>query len=162
MRDATKLPYRPAFLFYCCFRWRQNMRLALAALLLIVAGFFANTAKADPLTVGQLAARCGKLDMSEYNAIKLRSVSIGDALDGGKCWGHLEAYIDLASIELPGANKENPIHPLDACPPYKNNITFTELAQLFLQYASSHPADLQKPAALIAANILAEKFPCRK
>jgi Rap1a immunity proteins len=138
------------------------MRLALVVCLLIAAGLFAKTAKADPLTVGQLVARCGKIDITENNDIKLRSASIGDALDAGKCWGHLEAYIDLASIELPDANKPNAIHPLGACPPYKNNIKFTELANMLLQYASSNPADLQKPAALIVANILAQKFPCRK
>jgi len=137
------------------------MRFALVAFLIIAAGLFVKTAKADPLTVGQLVARCGNLDMSENNEIKLRSASIGDALDAGKCWGHLEAYIDLASIKLPDANKPNAIHPLGVCPPYQNNITFTELAKMFLEYASNHPADLQKPAALIVTNLLAQKFPCR-
>jgi hypothetical protein len=33
---------------------------------------------------------------------------------------------------------------------------------MFLEYAKTHPADLQKPAASIAAKLLAEKFPCRK
>jgi len=138
------------------------MRLAFVVVLLIAAGWFTNTANADPLTVGQLVARCGKLDMSAANQIKLQSTSIGDALDAGKCWGHLEAYIDLASIKLPDGNKPDAINPLGACPPYKNNITFTELGQIFLQYASSNPTDLQKPAALIVANLLAQKFPCRK
>lgn len=142
------------------------MRLAFVVVFLIATGWFTNTAKADPLTAGQLVARCGKLDMSVANQIKLKSAggtpSIGDALDAGKCWGHLESYIDLASIKLPDGNKPDAINPLGACPPYKNNISFTELGQIFLQYASSNPADLQKPAALIVANILAQKFPCRK
>jgi hypothetical protein len=138
------------------------MRLALVVFLLVATGLFTKTAKADPLTVGQLVARCGKLDLSENNQIRLRSASIGDALDGGKCWGHLEAYMDLAVIELPDGNKPNGTHPLGVCPPYKNNISFTELAQMFLQYAGSHPSELQKPAALIVANLLAQKFPCHK
>jgi hypothetical protein len=137
------------------------MRLALVAFLLVAAGLIAKPAKADPLTVGQLMARCGKLDMSEYNQVKLRSASIGDALDAGKCWGHLEAYLDLASIELPDENKPNAIHPLGACAPY-NSLNFTQVAQMFLQYARSNPADLQKPAALIVAELLAHKFPCPK
>jgi hypothetical protein len=137
-------------------RRRQNMRQALVSVILI-AGLFANHAKADPMTVGQLMTRCGNLDFSKNNEIKLRSTSVGDALDAGKCWGHLEAYIDLASIEL-----TNPVHPLGVCPPYLNNISFPELANMFLQYAKSNPADLPKPAAVIIAKILAEKFPCQK
>ncbi len=133
------------------------MRLALIAFLLIITGWFAETAQADPLTVGQLVARCGKLDLSEKDQIKLRSASIGDALDGGKCWGHLEAYVDLASLSLP-----NSPHPLGVCPPYKNNITFSEMTQLFLQYANRNPAEIRQPAALIVAKMLAEHFPCPK
>src|SRR5471032_228125 len=133
------------------------MRLVLLVSLLIVTGLFAKTAQADPLTVGQLVAHCGKLDLSEKDQIKLRSPSIMDALDGGKCRGHLEAYADLASLSLP-----NSPHPLGVCPPYKNNVTFAELAQLFLNYAKQNPAEIRQPAALIVAKILAEHFPCPK
>jgi hypothetical protein len=133
------------------------MRLFVFAFLLIATGSLPEIAKADPMTVGQLMTRCGKLDFSEPNQIKLRSPSTSDALDAGKCWGQLEAYTDLASIELPEVS-----HPLGVCPPYKNNISFIELAQIFIQYASSHPADLQKPAAIIVAKLLAEIFPCHK
>jgi Ssp1 endopeptidase immunity protein Rap1a len=139
-----------------------NMRFVIAVLLPIVAGIFAGTATADPMTVGQLVARCGKLDMSEPNQIKMRSASIGDALDAGKCWGHLEAYMDLASVEFLDASNPNAVHPLGVCPPYQNNISFPELEQMFIEYASNNPADLKKPAALIIPKILAQKFPCRK
>jgi hypothetical protein len=131
------------------------MRQALVALTLI-AGLFASDANADPMTVGQLMTRCKNLDLSN-NEIKLRSTSVGDALDAGKCWGHIEAYVDLASIEL-----ANSAHPLGVCPPYQNNISFPELANMFLQYAKSHPAELPKPAAVVMAKILAEVFPCKK
>jgi hypothetical protein len=133
------------------------MRFVFVAVLLIATELSANVANADPMTVGQLVARCAQLNMTEANQIKLRSTTTGDALDAGKCWGHLEAYTDLASMELP----DSP-HPLGVCPPYKNNISFAELGQMFLEYAKTHPADLQKPAASIAAKLLAEKFPCRK
>jgi hypothetical protein len=133
------------------------MRFALVVSLLIVTGLFVKTAQADPLTVGQLVAHCGKLDLSEKDQIKLRSASIMDALEGGKCRGHLEAYADLASLSLP-----NSPHPLGVCPPYKNNITFAELAQLFLNYAKQNPAEIRQPAALIVAKILTEHFPCPK
>ncbi len=133
------------------------MRLVLAAILLFAAVTAADTANSDPMTVGQLAARCGKLDMSEPNQIKLRSTATGDALDAGKCWGHLEAYADLASLPLPDS-----AHPMGVCPPYKNNISFAELGRMFIQYANANPGDLQKPAALVAAKLLAEIFPCHK
>jgi hypothetical protein len=132
------------------------MRQALVVLVLI-AGLFASQANADPMTAGQLMTRCANLDLSKSNEIKLRSTGVGDALDAGKCWGHIEAYVDLASIELP-----NSAHPLGACPPYQNNINFPELANMFLQYTKSHPAELPKPAAVIIAKILAETFPCKK
>jgi hypothetical protein len=137
------------------------MRIVQLGFLLIAAGVFATAAKADPLTVGQLMARCGKLDLSEYNQVKLRSDSVGDALDAGKCWGHLEAYLDIASVEFPDANTPNAAHPLGACPPH-NTINFTLVAQLFLRYGETHPADLQKPAALIVAELLAQRFPCHR
>ena len=138
------------------------MRLAFVVFLLIAAGWFTQTAKADPLTVGQLMARCGKLEISETYEIKLRSTSVSDALDAGKCWGHLEAYIDLATITLPDGEKPDAIHPLGACPPYKNNITFAELTKIFFQFVNDNPTELRKPAALIVANLLVQKFPCRK
>lgn len=109
-----------------------------------------------PLTVGQLMVRCGQLDMSESNQVKLRSGSVGAALDAGKCWGHLEAYLDLATIELPGPRA----HALGACPP-RDQLNFTQMIQMFLQHARANPAELEKPAALIVANLLAQKFPCR-
>jgi hypothetical protein len=133
------------------------MRLVVIVILVITAGWSVDAANADPMTVGQLLSRCKNLDMSEPNQIKLRSTATGDVLDAGKCWGHLEAYIDLASMELPDS-----AHPLGVCPPYKNNISFTELGRIFIQYANANPADLQKPAALIVAKLLAQTFPCHK
>jgi hypothetical protein len=58
------------------------MRLAAVAFALVVAGSFATAAQAEPLTAGQLMVRCAKLDVSD-NDVKLRSASIGDALDAG-------------------------------------------------------------------------------
>jgi hypothetical protein len=135
------------------------MRCALAALLLVVAGAFAGAAQADPLTAGQLMVRCGNLDVSD-NQVKLRSASVGDALDAGKCWGHLEAYLDLASIKLPDANRPGGTNPLGACPPM--GLNFTQVAQLFLQHARSNPAELRKPAVVMIAGLLAQKYPCPK
>jgi hypothetical protein len=134
------------------------MRLAVAVVAFVVTGSLTHTAQADPLTAGQLMARCGKLNVSD-NDVKLRSASIGDALDAGKCWGHLEAYLDLASIQLPGANHAN-THPLGACPPY--GLNFTQVAELFLHHIRSTPADFRKPAVSVIATLLAEKYPCPK
>jgi hypothetical protein len=137
------------------------MRPALFALPLIAAGLFAGTAKADPLTMGQLMTRCARLDLSD-NLIKIRPGSLGEALDAGKCWGHLEAYLDFATIDLPDADKPNVTRrPLGSCPPL-NTFSFTQLAAMFLDYAHSHPAEHRKPAALVVATLLAQKFPCRK
>jgi|SoiMethySBSTD1v2_1073268.scaffolds.fasta_scaffold2062490_2 hypothetical protein len=134
------------------------MRLVAVAFALVVAGSSATAAQADPLTAGQLMVRCAKLDVAD-NQVKLRSASVGDALDAGKCWGHLEAYLDLASIKLPGANNAN-MHPLGACPPY--GLNFTQVAELFLQHIRSTPADFRKPAVSVIATLLAEKYPCPK
>jgi hypothetical protein len=137
------------------------MRIVFAAVLFIAAGLFAQSATADPMTVGQLQARCAKLDLSEHNEVKLRSASIGDALDAGKCWGHLEAYLDLATITLPEPGKSTAIHPIGACAPF-NFANFTLVAKLFLRYAETHPAEHQKPAAQVIAELLAQRFPCPK
>ena len=134
------------------------MRLAAVAFACVVAGSFAMAAQAEPLTAGQLMVRCAKLDVSD-NDVKLRSASIGDALDAGKCWGHREAYLDLASIKLPGPNNTN-THPLGACPPY--GLNFTQVAELFLQHIRGTPADFRKPAISVIATLLAEKYPCPK
>jgi hypothetical protein len=135
----------------------KNMRLTVAALVLIAAASIAGTAKADPLTAGQLMGRCAKLDVSD-NQVKLRSASMGDALDAGKCWGHLEAYLDLASVKLPSVNPDS--SPLGACPPH--GLNFTQVAELFLQHIRSTPTDFRKPAVLVIATLLAQKYPCIK
>jgi hypothetical protein len=35
------------------------------------------------------------------------------------------------------------------------------MVTMFMAYARSHPAQYQKPAAQMVANMLAEKFPCK-
>jgi hypothetical protein len=60
----------------------------------------ASGAQAAPLTMGQLMVRCNQLEVTAGNQAKLKSAMTGDVLDAGKCWGHLEAYLDLATVEL--------------------------------------------------------------
>ena len=117
-------------------------------------------AHAAPLTMGQLMARCSQLEVSSTNKAKLKSSSVGDVLDAGKCWGHLEAYLDLATVELVNPDLPNAVHPLGACPK-RDDLNFTQMVSMFMQYAQAHQAQAQRPAAQMVANMLAEKFPCR-
>jgi hypothetical protein len=120
----------------------------------------ASGAQAAPLTMGQLMVRCNQLEVTTGNQAKLKSAMTGDVLDAGKCWGHLEAYLDLATIELLDPDFPNAVHPLGACPK-RDELNFTQMVQMFMEYARSHPAQYQKPAAQMVANMLAEKFPCK-
>jgi hypothetical protein len=117
-------------------------------------------AQAAPLTMGQLMVRCNQLEVTAENQARLKSTLTGDVLDAGKCWGHLEAYLDLASVQLLDPDLPNAVHPLGACL-VPNALNFTQMVQMFVQYAHSHTAELQRPAAQMIANMLAEKFPCR-
>jgi Rap1a immunity proteins len=117
-------------------------------------------AQAAPLTMGQLLVRCAQLDVTKDNQIRLRSSSVGDALDAGKCFGHLEAYLDLATVELHVPGIPNAIHLLDSCPPASAQLNFTKVIAMFLDYARNHPEEQQEPAALVVANLLARKYPC--
>ena len=120
----------------------------------------ASGAQAAPLTMGQLMVRCNQLEVTAGNQAKLKSAMTGDVLDAGKCWGHLEAYLDLATVELLDPDLPNAVHPLGACPK-RDELNFTQMVQMFMQYARSHPAQYQRPAAQMVANMLAEKFPCK-
>ena len=120
----------------------------------------ASGAQAAPLTMGQLMVRCNQLEVTGGNQAKLKSAMTGDVLDAGKCWGHLEAYLDLATVELLDPDLPNAVHPLGACPK-RDELNFTQMVQMFMDYARSHPAQYQKPAAQMVANMLAEKFPCK-
>lgn len=133
-------------------RWLAAMGLALLAQ--------AIGAQAAPLTMGQLMVRCNQLEVTTGNQAKLKSAMTGDVLDAGKCWGHLEAYLDLATVELLDPDLPNAVHPLGACP-RRDELNFTQMVQMFMDYARSHPAQYQKPAAQMVANMLAEKFPCK-
>jgi hypothetical protein len=117
-------------------------------------------AQAAPLTMGQLMVRCNKLEVTSDNQAKLKSALTGDVLDAGKCWGHLEAYLDLATVELLDPELPNAVHPLGACPK-RDELNFTQMVQMFMAWARSHPAQYQKPAAQMVANMLAEKYPCK-
>ena len=110
-----------------------------------------------PLTMGQLLARCSQLQVTDDSQVTLKSNSIGAALDAGKCWGHLEAYLDLATVEL----GDPPSRPLGACPPAEQ-MNFAHMVRMFTEYARSHPADLQQTAAKMVSNMLREKYPCRR
>jgi hypothetical protein len=134
--------------------------LGLAAAFAIALLAAAEPARASPLTMGQLMARCGQLEVTASNQAKLKSSAIGDVLDAGKCWGHLEAYLDLATVELLNPGLPNAVHPLGSCP-NREELNFTQMVQMFLAYARSHPAQYQRPAAQMVANMLAEKFPCK-
>jgi hypothetical protein len=114
-----------------------------------------------PLTMGQLLARCSQLDVSEDNQVALKSTTLSGALDAGKCWGHLEAYLDLATVTLSDPNLPNAVHPLGACPPAAQ-MNFANMVKMFLAYARSHPADLQQTAAKVVSTMLMEKYPCRR
>jgi hypothetical protein len=120
----------------------------------------ASAAQAAPLTMGQLMVRCNQLEVTGGNQAKLKSAMTGDVLDAGKCWGHLEAYLDLATVELLDPDLPNAVHPLGACP-RRDELNFTQMVTMFMDYARSHPAQYQKPAAQMVANMLAEKFPCK-
>ena len=132
-------------------------RLIVAALAALAS---ATGAQAAPLTMGQLMVRCNQLEVTSGNQAKLKSAMTGDVLDAGKCWGHLEAYLDLATVELLDPELPNAVHPLGACP-NRDDLNFTQMVQMFMAYARSHPAQYQKPAAQMVANMLAEKFPCK-
>jgi hypothetical protein len=132
-------------------------RLIVAALAALAS---ATGAQAAPLTMGQLMVRCNQLEVTSGNQAKLKSAMTGDVLDAGKCWGHLAAYLDLATVELLDPDLPNAVHPLGACP-NRDELNFTQMVQMFMAYARSHPAQYQKPAAQMVANMLAEKFPCK-
>jgi hypothetical protein len=129
--------------------------LLLAMLLLAFA-----TADASALTMGQLMARCAALKVTDIE-VSLKSEKVLDALDAGKCWGHLEAYLDLATITLADPSLPNATHPLGACPK-PDTINFPQMVQMFLAFARAHPNDLRKPAAQMVSLMLIEKFPCRR
>jgi hypothetical protein len=119
-------------------------------------------AQAAPLTMGQLLVRCEKLDVTKDNEVKLRSAAIGDVLDAGKCFGHLEAYLDLATIEMRDPNYKHIIHPLGACPPAAEQLNFLKMIAMFLNHARNHSEEQEMPAALFVANFMAERYPCRR
>jgi len=132
------------------------------AVLAVLAAFVAagGQAQAAPLTMGQLMVRCAKLDVSRDNQVILRSNATGDVLDAGKCFGHLEAYLDLATIEVHDPEYNHIIHPLGACPPASEQLNFTKMIAMFLDHARNHPEEQEQPAALVVANFMAKKYPC--
>ncbi len=139
----------------------MRMRIAvLAGLAAIMA--VGTQAKAAPLTMGQLMVRCEKLDVSKHNEVILRSSATGDVLDAGKCFGHLEAYLDLATIEVHDPAYKYTIHPLGACPPAAEQLNFTKIIAMFLTYARNHPELQQEPAAIVVADMMARRYPCRR
>jgi hypothetical protein len=139
------------------------MRVRVALLAVLAAFMAASTyAQAAPLTMGQLLVRCKQLDVTKENEVRLRSAAVGDALDAGKCFGHLEAYLDLATIEVHDPNYKNVIHPLGACPPASEQLYFTKIIAMFLDNARNHPELQQEPAAIFVADMLARRYPCRR
>jgi hypothetical protein len=133
------------------------------AVLAALAAFIAvgSPAQAIPLTMGQLLVRCAQLDVSKDNQVILRSSSTGDVLDAGKCIGHLEAYLDLSTVELHDPNSPKPIHPLGACPPPAEQLNFTKMIAIFLDYARNNPEERDHPAASMIAYMMSKKYPCQ-
>ena len=133
-------------------------------LVAVLAAFtlWGSQAQAAPLTMGQLLVRCAHLDVSKNNEVILRSAATGDVLDAGKCFGHLEAYLDLATIVLHDPTNPNPIHPLGACPPPAEQLNFTKMIAIFLDYARNHPEEREYSAASMVAYMLSKKYPCHR
>jgi hypothetical protein len=133
-----------------------KVRTLLLAMLLVPLA----ASQASALTMGQLVARCAALNVTDIE-VSLKSSKLLDALDAGKCWGHLEAYLDLATTQLRDPSLPNAIHPLGACPP-PDSINFPHMVQMFLAFARAHPNDMLEPAAQMVSMMLMEKYPCRR
>ncbi len=135
-------------------------RLILSVALLLLIGH--RTASA--LTAGELLAECEQLERSWV--IKGRDIEIrplggaSDMMDAGRCWGYLDAYFEMAYLQL--HNPENPTapptNPLNACPP--NGVSLTQVIRMFLQQARNSPGALHQTAFFMIQNMLTNTFPC--
>jgi len=120
---------------------------------------------ANALSAGELLANCEQLEriwIVDGNRVGFQLNDASAAAAGSKCWGYLNAYLDVAYVVLVDPEKPNdrPTRPLGSCLP--KGIGLVQLIRMFLQHARAHPADLHESAYFMLANMLMKNFPCRE
>lgn len=137
------------------------MRLCVA--IVVTAMFAGASAPTSALTASELLAQCGQLEktwvIQDDHHVTIRT----DVTDAGRCWGYVNAYLDLSYIKLvdPSKPNEKPTRLLEVCPPSKG-FNQLQLVRMFLQEARNQQAELHNPAFVMLSNLLTKNFPCPK
>jgi Rap1a immunity proteins len=137
----------------------MQMRVVMLAALMLVG----LSTQVSALTGGELLAECEQLEKAwviQGKDVQIRTGRGSNELAMGKCWGYLNAYFEIAYINLVDPDNPNapPTHPLYACPP--SGVSLTQFIRMFLQKARNNPAQLHQPAYFMIQNLLNENFPC--
>jgi hypothetical protein len=137
----------------------MKMRVVMLAALVLVG----LSARASALTGNELLAQCEQLEKAWVIQGKDVQIRRGmNEIDMGKCWGYLNAYLEIAYASWVDPDNPNapPTRSLNACPP--KGLSLVQFIRMFLQRARNNPAQLHEPAFFMLANMLIENFPCSR
>jgi Rap1a immunity proteins len=99
-----------------------------------------------------LAVYCQKLERGTKGAA--HHIQIPNTKEALLCWGYMRAMQDMSVLAY-----EDGIRIMGSCPP--EQTTVLQLIHSFVNYARSHPAELEGNTALAVFKALQHAFPCR-
>jgi Rap1a immunity proteins len=119
---------------------------------LLVSVFVLHTAApAVAQTAGEMLHACQTLQRGIR--IKGNAAFLPSTAEAQQCWGFMSAVQEYSVLSDQGGTRL-----LGACP--APDTKTTQIVDVFVKYASSHPDKSDTPAAVAAYNALADAFPC--
>jgi hypothetical protein len=103
----------------------------------------------------EMVSNCKELSEAKISA---HQISVPQDFETGVCWGSFGTVLSAIFVVPDSFPKDGPM--LHVCAPQE--VTLTELVQIFIAYTKQHPEQLHKEYFFVALAALKGAFPCQK
>jgi hypothetical protein len=102
-----------------------------------------------------MVSNCKELSEAKISA---HQISVPQDFETGVCWGSFGTILDAIFVVPDSFPKDGPM--LHVCAPQE--VTVTQLVQIFIAYTKQHPEQLHKEYFFVALSALKGAFPCQR
>jgi hypothetical protein len=103
----------------------------------------------------EMVSNCKELSEAKISA---HQISVPQDFETGVCWGSFGTILDAIFVVPDSFPKDGPM--LHVCAPQE--VTVTQLVQIFIAYTKQHPEQLHKEYFFVALSALKGAFPCQR
>jgi hypothetical protein len=103
----------------------------------------------------EMISNCKELSEAKISDHK---IAVPQDFESGVCWGAFGTVLDAIFVVPDSFPKDGPM--LHVCAPQE--VTVTEIIQIFIAYTKQHPEQLHKEYFFVALAALKGAFPCQR